>query len=405
MNDDWIRGLRSTLIGFGVVAVGVAGAVFWGSLHWAHALTLWGAMPPKSQAVETLLAGQVQLNDEQAKSISEAPAERREFVAHYAAVGNIDFDENRTVPVFSSYQGKIIKPLVEIGDWVRKGQTLYTIDSPDLINAESTMIAAAGLFEQTTAALKRAEDLRRVQGLADKDYEQAVSDQMAADASLKSAREAVRVFGKSAPEIDAIVAHRRIDPVLVVASPIDGRVTARAAQPGLLVQPGATPAPYTVADVSKLWLIANVAETDSPAFQAGQAMRVQVNALPGRQFDARISVLGAAVDPTLHTLAVRAEVDDPRHELRPGMLATFDIEANRPVSSTAVPLDGVVREGDGSFSVWVTIDRHRFTRRAVRLGLQQGGVHQVLDGLAPGELVVTKGAILLSNILNGNAGS
>ncbi|MBV8605497.1 MAG: efflux RND transporter periplasmic adaptor subunit [Pelomonas sp.] len=405
MDGHWIRSLRPALVGFGVIALGVGIAVYWGSQRWVHAMTLAQAMPPRGAASATLPADQVGLSDEQARAISVAPAGRREFVAHYAAVGSIDFDENLAVPVFSNYQGKIIKPLAEIGDRVRRGQALYTIDSPDLVNAESGLIAAAGAFELTTTALKRADDLRRVQGLADKDYEQAVSDQMAADASLKSAREAVRVFGKSAPEIDAIVAHRRIDPVLVVASPIDGRVTARAAQPGLLVQPGATPAPYTVADVSKLWLIANVAETDSPAFHAGQAMRVQVNAFPGRVFDARIAVLGATVDPTLHTLIVRAELDDTRHELRPGMLATFDIAADRPVSSTAVPLDGVVREGDGSFSIWVTSDRRRFTRRAVRLGLQQDGVHQVLDGLAPGELVVTKGAILLSNILNGNAGS
>ncbi|HSY26575.1 MAG TPA: efflux RND transporter periplasmic adaptor subunit [Burkholderiaceae bacterium] len=342
----------------------------------------------------------VALNDTQVKSIEVGPAGERTFSQQRTAVGSIDFNENLAVQVFAPYQGKIIKAYAEIGDEVVKGATLYTIDSPDLVQAESTLIAAAGVYDLTTAALKRAKELYETQGLAQKDYQQAVSDQQTADAALKAGHDAVRVFGKSEAEISEIVSKHKIDSSLVVPSPITGKVTARFAQPGLLVQPGNAPAPYTIADVSTMWMIANVTESDSPLFHAGQDAKVRVMAFPGRDFEGKISVIGATVDPNLHTVVVRSQISDPKHELRSGMLANFVIRTGDPISTVAVPLDGVAREGDGTMSVWATTDRHHFTRHIVKLGLQQDGFDQVLSGLRAGELVVTKGAILLSNMLN-----
>ncbi len=267
----------------------------------------------------------IELNDKQLKSIKYGPVETHSFSQQRVAVGSIDFDENLAVQVFTPYQGRIIKAYAEIGDEVRKGQTLFTIESPDLIQAESSLISAAGVYDLTTAALNRAKPLYDTQGLAQKDLEQAESDQMSADGALKAARDAVKLFGKTDAEIDAMIAQRKIDRALVVASPIDGRVTARQAQPGLLVQPGAAPAPYQVADISTMWMLANVAETDSPLFHAGQTVRVKVMAFPDHDFEGKISTIGATVDPNTHTVLVRSEVRDPRRELRPGMFATYVI--------------------------------------------------------------------------------
>lgn len=345
----------------------------------------------------------IELNDTQVKSIKYGPAETHSFSPQRVAVGSIDFDENLAVQVYSPYQGKIIRAYAEIGDEVKKGQTLYTIDSPDLLQAESTLIAAAGVYDLTTAALKRAQDLYTTQGIAQKDLEQAQSDQMTADGALKAARDAVRVFGKSEAEIDQMVARRKVDPELVVPSPISGRVTARDAQPGLLVQPGNAPAPYQVADLSSMWMLANVAEADLPVFHAGQEVRVKVSAFPDHDFAGKISIVGATVDPGTHTTVVRSEVADPKHELRPGMFATFVISTGAPLNAIAVPLPGVVREGDGTMTVWTTTDQHRFTRRTVKLGLQQDGYDQIVDGLQAGETVVTDGAVFLSNMANGGS--
>jgi cobalt-zinc-cadmium efflux system membrane fusion protein len=341
----------------------------------------------------------VQLTDTQRKSVKISPAAERAFPQERTAVGSIDFNENLAVQVFSPYQGKIIKAYAEVGDTVKKGQTLFTIESPDLIQADSNLIAAAGVLDLTTHALQRAKQLYDVQGMAEKDLQQAISDQQTAEGTLKAARDAVRVFGKSEADIDAIVAHRRIDPALVVPSPIAGRVTARVAQPGLLVQPGNLPAPYTVADVVTVWMLANVSESNVKYVGVGQKVNVSTMAYPDQVFEGKITVVGATVDPNLHTLLIRSEVQNPRRELLPGMLADFVIRIGDPVTATAVPQDSVVREDDGTMTVWVTTDNHRFTQRKVKLGLQSGGYDQVLAGLQPGELVVTDGAVFLDNML------
>jgi cobalt-zinc-cadmium efflux system membrane fusion protein len=186
----------------------------------------------------------------------------------------------------------------------------------------------------------------------------------------------------------------------VVPSPISGRVTARNAAPGLLVQPGNPPAPYAVADISTMWMLANVAESDSPAFHVGQELKVSVLAFPGRVFEGKISTIGATVDPATRRVLVRSEISDPQHELRAGMFANFVIRTGDPARSPAVPYDGVVREGDGSMTVWVTTDRRRFVKRSVKVGLRYDGYCQILEGLKPGELVATEGALFLSNALS-----
>ena len=145
--------------------------------------------------------------------------------------------------------------------------------------------------------------------------------------------------------------------------------------------------------------LANVPENDSPDFQVGQEVKVTVGAFPDRVFAGKIATVGAIVDPNTRRVPVRSEINDPQHELRSGMFANFVISIGEPMRSVAVPLAGVVREGDGTMNVWVTADRRRFTRRTVQIGDQRNGYRQILDGLKVGELVATDGAIFLSNML------
>jgi len=341
----------------------------------------------------------VELSKTQANSVKVEPVGERSFVIQQEAVGSIDFNQDQTVQVFSPYQGKIVGLFAKLGDEVVKGQKLYTIDSPDLGQAESTLISAAGVLELTIKTLARARKLYETQGISQRDLEQAISDQQSAEGALRAARNAVRLFGKTEAEIDQIVARRKVDSIMVVPNPITGRVTARNAAIGLLVQPGTVPAPYSVADISTMWMLAYVVEKDSPLFHLGQEIKVKVMAFPDHVFTGKVTTIGAAVDPTTHRLLVRSEIRDPKHELRPGMFATFVIITGNPVTATAVPVDGVVREGDGTMTVWVTTDRKTFAQRTVKLGLQQEGYHQILEGAQPGELVATEGALFLSNAL------
>jgi cobalt-zinc-cadmium efflux system membrane fusion protein len=339
------------------------------------------------------------LTDSQLASVKVEPVEAREFPVEKQAVGGIDFNEDMQVQVFTPYQGRIIALYASIGDDVKKGQTLFTIDSPDLLAAESNLIAAAGVLELTTRNLVRLRELHKSLAVSQRDLDQAISDQQTAEGNLRAARDAVRIFGKTNAETDRIVADRMADPTLVVPSSINGRITARSAAPGLFVQPGSAPPPYVVADINTMWMLANVVENDSPAFRVGQQVKVKLGAFPDRVFDGKITTIGASVDPNTRRVLVRSEISDPRHELRAGMFGNFVISIGEPARSPAVPLAGVVREGDGTQTVWVTADRRRFTRRTVKIGEPRDGYRQILDGLQAGELVAADGAIFLSNMV------
>ena len=215
----------------------------------------------------------VDLSPSQLDSIKIEPVGTYLFPVEKEAVGNIDFDGDLSVQVFPPYQGTIIKTFVELGAQVQTEQPLYTIKSPDLIQAESTLIGAAATFDLTSKELAR---VRGLPGISQRELEQATSDQQTADGALKAARDAVRVFGKTDAEIDQMVASRKIDPALVVRSPISGKVTYKNAQPGFFVQPGNAPAPYSVADVALKWMLANVPESESALFHVGQPVEVQV---------------------------------------------------------------------------------------------------------------------------------
>jgi membrane fusion protein, heavy metal efflux system len=323
----------------------------------------------------------------------------REFPVEKTAIGSIDFNQDMTVQVFTSYPGRIVQLFGQLGDEVKKGQTLFTVDSPDLVQASSTLISAAGVLDLTARNLVRAKTLYESKAWSQQQYEQAVSDQQTAEGNLRAARDAVRIFGKTDAEMDRMIKERKVDPILVVYSPVPGRISDRNAAPGLYVQPGNPPAPYSVADVSTMWLLANVPEADAPAFRVGQPLKVKVSAYPDHDFDGRVDTIGLTVDPNTRRVLVRSVIKDPRHELWAGMFANFVIQVGNPVRSPAVPLNGVTREGDGTMIVWVTTDRRHFTKRTVKLGIQYDGYHQILDGLNTGEIVATEGALFMSNAL------
>jgi cobalt-zinc-cadmium efflux system membrane fusion protein len=397
--------MHSRVVWFALIAIGGA-ALFWGKGFIGLAEGQSGRKeqtaniePNRPGPARTADQQSVDLSDKQAASLKIGPVASREFAILKTAVGTIDFNENLLVQVFSQYQGKILKAFYNIGDEVQAGNVLFTIDSPDLLQAESSLLASAGVLELQKRVLARATNLLRAGGSAQKDVDQATSDHQTAEGNFKAAKDAVRIFGKSDAEVEQILVDRRVDSTLVVPSPISGRVVARNAAPGFLTQPGVAPAPYTVADLSTMWMLANVIETDAPAYKLGQEVEVRVPAYPDKVFKGHVTALGAMIDPNTHRQLVRSEINDPEHLLRSGMFASFVIRVGDPVRSLAVPAEGVVREGDGTMTVWVTKDNRRFTKRTVKVGLQQDGWTQIREGLSLEDTVVTDGAVFLSNKL------
>ncbi len=348
-------------------------------------------------AAETAAEPEVTLSGTQIHAIKIEPVSEHIFPQEQQAVGNIDFNQELLTQIFTPYQGRILKAFASVGEMVKKDKTLFTIDSPDLLQAESTLIATAGVLELTTKALERQRNLYKQSAAAQKDYEQSISDQQAAEGAYRAAHAAVKVFGKTDAEIDKVVSERRIDSALVVPSPISGLITARNAAPGLFVQPGNPPPVYIVADTSTLWMIANVPEKDAPGLQVGQEVRAAVASLPGKAFQGKIVTIGANVEPATRRVFVRSEIANPHGELKAGMFANFTITIAPPKHAPAVPQDGIVREGDGTMTVWVTAGGGKFTKRAVKTGLLHAGFVEILDGLKSGELVATDGSLFIAN--------
>jgi len=386
--------MRSNKLSFIVIGISllilIGLSIYWISERKQHRISL-------SQPLEP---GVVVLSQLQVRTVKVETITLQAFTDQREAVGYVDFNQDQTAPVFSPWAGRIIQVLVRTGDDVKKGQPLYVIDSPDLVEAESALISTAAALNLATKTLERLRKLIEIQGTAQKELEQAISEHQSAQANHEAARSAVRIFGRSDADIDRIISSRKTSGQLTIASPFSGRVTARNAAPGMLVQPGAdTPAPITIADISSMWMIANVPEHFLPRIRLGAKVTVSVMAWPEQPFEGRITNIGSAVDPHTRTIAVRSEIQNPDHKLLPQMLTTFVIHTGEPTRSPALPPNGVVRQSDNSMIVFVTQDGLRFERRNVKTGMTQNGMQQVLEGLLPEEKVATDGALFLANAL------
>jgi len=340
------------------------------------------------------------------------PVQVRSFQVEKRAIGRIAFNEDHTTPVFTAYAGRIVRLLAGPGDEVRPGSPLAQIDTPDLVQAENDFINAGSALqksrnqvEQARRVATRAHDLFEVQAIAAKDVEQAQSDLrnaehdvQAAEGTYAATRDRLRIFGKSDADAAQLEQRRQVDPHMVLTSPIGGTVTSRKVGPGQYVKPDNPDPLFTIADLSTMWLMANVAEADIPLVQEGQMVEVQVSAYPGTSFRARITNVGAAVDPVTRRVSVRAEIANPGRKLKPDMFASFRILTGAQEQAAAVPTGAVVRDGDEA-AVWVVSGPRRLTRRAVKLGIEQAGVVQILAGLRPGEEIVVDGGVFLSNEL------
>jgi cobalt-zinc-cadmium efflux system membrane fusion protein len=356
----------------------------------------------------------VTLDEEQAQRLKIEPVRLRTFRDEKTAVGRIAFNDERTTSIFAPFQGRVLRLVAKPGDSLRPGSSLLIIDSPDLVQANADLIAASVAVRKAQNQLSLVERVAKRQRLlyeagagAFKDVEQAESDLRNAQHDLKTSEGQLTAarnhlgapFGKSDAEIAKIETTHEVDRVTQIVSPIAGTVTARKVSPGQFVRADNTEPMFSVADVSSMWLIANVAEIDIPLIKLGQEVTVQVMAYPGEVFRARITYVGATVDPTVRRLTVRAEIDNADGKLKPDMFASFRILTGAPAQSPSVPAGAIVREGDGTMTAWVTTDRKRLVKRTVTVGLQQGGFDQILEGLQAGELVATESALFLGNLV------
>jgi cobalt-zinc-cadmium efflux system membrane fusion protein len=327
------------------------------------------------------------------------------------AIGQIAFNEDASTVVLTPFSGRVTRLIAKIGQDVKRGDPLFEIDSPEVVQAQTDVIAAVQGLEKgksLIALAKRVFDRQTIL-FADKatsqreldqarsDYAAAESDFKTAEGTLTAARNRMRVLiGRSEAELARVERERLINPLITVNAPIDGTVIARKVGPGQYVRSDSAEPLYSIADLSIMWLKANVPENDIPLIRVGQELQVRVTALPDRAFNARIVAIGAASDVATRRVVVRSEIPNPDGALKAEMFATFKIVTGEGEPEPSVPVASVIWDGDVAI-VWVEREPGVFERRKVKAGIEQDGRLQVRDSLKPGDRVVGRGAIFVNN--------
>jgi membrane fusion protein, heavy metal efflux system len=385
------------------VAVLLIGALLAGC--WPEASAVTPAPPPPKEP------NIVRVSADQMHQLSVAAVEPRAFRVHKPAIGQIAFNEDASTLVFTPFSGRVTRVLAKVGEEVKRGDPLFEIDSPEVVQAQTDLIAAIHGREkaksQLTIAQRQAERMNRLlpeKAVSMREVEQARNDHMAAESdfrtaegTLNAARNRLRVIiGRDQEEVDRVERERVVNPLITINAPFDGTVISRKVGPGQYVRTDAVEALYTIANLSIMWLKANVPEVDIPLVRVGQAIEVKVTALPDRVFHARITTIGAASDAATRRVVVRSEIPNPDGALKSEMFASFKIAIGEGQPSPSVPVEAVIREGEAAF-VWVELEPLRFQRRRIEVGLEQDQRLQVLAGLKEGELVVGRGVIFVDN--------
>ena len=331
------------------------------------------------------------------------------FREERATDGRIAINEDTTTPVFSPYSGRVSRLIAKPGEHVERGAPLFAIEASEFVQGHNDLITAVAGVDKAKSRLalaqmaeKRQRDLQAIRGGALKDLEQAQSDLVQAQGDLRAAeitlaavRNRLRILGRSDEDIADLEKRDRVGAETIVAAPIAGTVIQRKVGLGQYINAGANDPVYTIGDLSTVWLVANVRESDAPKMKVGAAVQVTVLAFPGQVFNAKLDYVAPALDPNTRRLPVRAEIHNPDHELLPEMFASFRISAGEGRSMPAVPADAIVYEGANA-RVWVARpDSKTVVSRAFVVGDTSNGLVEVKKGLNVGETVVTSGTLFI----------
>lgn len=328
------------------------------------------------------------------------------------ATGAITVDGDRSTPVLMPYAGQVVQVLVDAGQYVKQDQPLLLIKTSDFVDARSGLFSARAAFEnarqQLATAMRNADRQKQIfetAGGAQKDYLQAQTDLVAAQATarttaaaLGAARDKLAILGKSAGEIRQLEVVGEVSGIhdrTTLHAPIAGLVAARDVSAGQYVSQGGDKPVMTITDPSHVWLIAQIAESDASAVHLGDAVTVETPALPGRSFHATIDLVSAALDPQTHRLPVRATIINSDRALKPQMFASFSIRRPQSGQALRVPAAAVIHEGD-SARIWVVRPDGLLEARAITAGDEQDGKVAVTKGLKRGERIVTAGALFVN---------
>jgi cobalt-zinc-cadmium efflux system membrane fusion protein len=390
LQNRMLVGLVAAIVGVAAVGVGVR-----------------SMLAPAPQHDEVLPPNTMRPTPEQLAALKIMPAISGANVELLRASGSISVNADHSTPILLPFSGQVARVMAQVGQSVRAGQPLLQVASPELVDARNAYLNAAAqaasahsMAELADKNAHRQKALYDSAGGAMKDLLQAQNDAVAAQNALRSAQAALAaakaklaLFGEGEGALARDAAGR----VLVTyKAPVPGVITDRAVAPGQFVSAGGNQSLMTISDLSQVWLVAGLAESEAALVKLGDTVTVTTPALPGQQFSARIDNIGAGLDPATHRLPVRATISNAGGLLKPQMFASFVIRRSlEGKAGVLVPAAAIIHEGD-SARVWVLGADGLLRARPVTLAETEGGLTRVTAGVAAGEKLVVSGALFVN---------
>jgi cobalt-zinc-cadmium efflux system membrane fusion protein len=306
-----------------------------------------------------------------------------------SVTGTVFPDISRTVPVISLASGRIVDIRVRLGDAVRKGQLMLRVRSDDISGGFDAYRKAVSDELLARKQLDRAKLLYEHGAIAQQDLEVAQDTEDDAKTTLDTATEHLHLLGSDPDNPKGLVD---------ITAPVSGVITDQEVAIGAAVQAYSTPNPFTISDLTTVWIVCDVYENDMANVRMGELAEIKLNAYPDKVLKGTISNIGSILDPNIRTAKVRIEVANPGEMMRPGMFATATLFGKGKQNYAAVPASAIVHLHDRD---WVYIPMQgKFKRTEVVSGGQlPNNMQAILSGLQPGQQIVTN-AINLENAID-----
>ncbi len=347
---------------------------------------------PANRAVD----GMVQLTaSEIARAGIEVMTVKKEpFILHREFPATVHANENELAEVTTLIRGRVAEVLVDVGKDVKKGERLALLDSTDLGMAEGGYLKAAARQHEAQLAHERAANLHEHRAISLAELQRREAEMKTAQADAREASHRLTLLGVQPQEIQRLERERTIRSDVAIRAPFAGRVIMRNITRGEVVETSRNC--FTIADLSDVWVVANVPEKDVRFIRPKDRVHVMVPAYPHGLFSGAVTYISDVLDPSTRTMRVRVTVLNPDRTLKPEMFAMVRVFASPQPEALAVPLMAVQQDGTGKL-LFVRQPDHRFESRRVLLGDELDGKTIVLEGLHEGEEVVVKGAFAIKS--------
>ena len=334
----------------------------------------------------------VVVNQDLRKIITDGKAQVSPFVEELRASGRIDFNELFLSRIGANVTGRVSDILAVPGQIVKQGDVLAKITSTELTQSQLAYLKAKSASQLADQAANRAKILYKEDVIALAELQRREAESSSAKAEFRAANDQLRVQGMDQSSIDKLAKSGVIESINNVVATIPGEIVERKINKGQVVQPA--DALFTVADLSTLWAISEVPESNSYLIHKGQKASLIIPALRNQEIEGTVAHVDSIVNPQTRTVVVRMELANKEGQIKPGMLATMLIES-QPMDKLVVPVGAVVRE-DNHDHVFVRMDDDLYRMVPVKLGPEGKGFRPVISGLKEGQEIAIEGAYHLN---------